>query len=70
MHALKVFSLCLLCVSLAACGLSWIAEPKTNPVIEDRVGHPLFGQPMGTLATTAERRIVLVQRHVHFVLLL
>lgn len=58
--ALKEFSLCLLCVSLSACGLSWIAEPKTNPVIEDRVGLP-GRQPIGTLATTAERRIVLVR---------
>jgi hypothetical protein len=58
--ALMAFSLCLLCASLSACGMSWIAEPKTNPVIEDRVG--LFGrQPVGTLATTAERRIVLVR---------
>ncbi|MBI3001123.1 MAG: hypothetical protein HYY46_22115 [Deltaproteobacteria bacterium] len=47
-------------VGLAACGLSIFAEPKTNPVIEDRVGR-IGSQPVGTLATTAERRIVLVR---------
>lgn len=58
--ALKAIVLCLLCAGLSACGLSWIAEPETNPVIEDRVG--LIGrQPVGTLATTAGRRIVLVR---------
>ncbi|MDP1990181.1 MAG: hypothetical protein Q8K00_04090 [Syntrophales bacterium] len=58
--ALKELSVFFICVSLSACGLSWIAEPKTNPVIEDRVG--IHGQqPVGTLATTAERRIVLVK---------
>jgi hypothetical protein len=51
---------CFLCVSLSACGLSWIAEPKTNPVIEDMIGRH-GKQPVGTLATTAERRIVLAR---------
>jgi len=59
-RSLKAICLCLLCASLSACGLSWVAEPKTNPVLEDRIG--LWGkQPVGTLATTAERRVVLVR---------
>ena len=44
---------------LTACGTSWFAEPKTNPVIEDRLGIFNSG-PVATLATTPERRIVLV----------
>ena len=41
-------------------GCSIFTEPKAQPVIEDKVGH--FGSwPVGTLATTAERRIVLVR---------
>ena len=59
-HVLKELSVFFICVSLSACGLNWIAEPKTNPVIEDRIG--IHGQqPVGTLATTTERRIVLVK---------
>jgi hypothetical protein len=49
-----VFSL----VVLSGCAL--VGSRKENPVIEDRVG--LWGnEPLGTLATTAERRIVLVR---------
>ncbi|HSE76863.1 MAG TPA: hypothetical protein VLG66_02590 [Alphaproteobacteria bacterium] len=40
---------------LSACGTSLFAEPKTNPVIEDRISNAA-----GTLATTAERRLVLM----------
>ncbi len=39
---------------LSGCGLSWLVDPATNPVIQDNIGE------VGTLATTAERRIVLV----------
>ncbi len=59
-RGLKVLSLSLLSMGLSACGLSWFSEPKANPIIEDRVGHP-GRQPVGTLATSAERRIVLVR---------
>lgn len=59
-RSLKAICLCLLCANLSACGLSVVADPKTNPVLEDRIG--LWGrQPVGTLATTAERRVVLVR---------
>lgn len=46
----------LLCTLLlcSGCGVAAFAEPKTNPVIEDRIGSVA-----ATLATTAERRIVL-----------
>jgi hypothetical protein len=46
-------------VGLTGCGLGLFAEPKTNPVIEDKVGHT-GSWPVGTLAMTAERRVVLV----------
>lgn len=42
-------------VSLSACGMSWFVEPKANPVIEDSVEGIA-----ATLATTAERRVVLL----------
>ena len=43
------------------CGHSFFAEPKTNPVIEDKVG--ISGKEvLGTLATTAERRTVMAQK--------
>ena len=40
---------------LSACGTSLFADLKTNPVIEDRISDAA-----GTLATTAERRLVLL----------
>jgi hypothetical protein len=41
-------------------GCAFVESRKENPVIEDRIG--LWGnEPLGTLATTAERRIVLVR---------
>jgi hypothetical protein len=41
-------------------GCVFVASRKENPVIEDRIG--LWGdEPLGTLATTAERRIALVR---------
>ena len=44
---------------LSACGTSWFAQRKSNSVIEDTLG--IFnGGPIATLATTPERRIVLV----------
>lgn len=45
--------------TVSGCGVSYFTEPKSNPVIEDRLGNPLGGEIIGTLATTAERRIVL-----------
>jgi len=42
-------------LTLSGCGTSYFIEPKSNPVIEDKIGGLI-----GTLATTAERRIVLV----------
>ena len=47
--------LLLLAFTLSACGLSIFTDPKTNPVIEDRVGERFHRKPLGTLATTAER---------------
>lgn len=41
--------------TLNGCGLSTFTEPKSNPVIEDKIDNAA-----GTLATTAERRIVLL----------
>lgn len=40
---------------LVGCGVAAFTEPKTNPVIEDRVSGAV-----ATLATTAERRIVMI----------
>ena len=46
--------------ALSGCGTSAFTEPATNPVIEDRLGSAIYGQGeiLGTLATTADRRIV------------
>jgi hypothetical protein len=42
------------------CGHTWFADPKANPVIEDKVG--ISGKEvLGTLATTADRRTVIVK---------
>ena len=42
------------------CGHSFFTDPKTNPIIEDKVG--IAGREvLGTLATTAERRTVIVK---------
>ncbi len=46
--------------TLSGCGVSWLVEPKTNPIIEDSVGGPNRGGPVATLATTPERRLLLV----------
>lgn len=44
---------------LSACGAGWFIDPVADPVIEDKIG--LDGhEVLGTLATTAERRTVLV----------
>ena len=44
---------------IIGCGHSFFADPKTNPVIEDKIKKG--GQEiLGTLATTAERRTVIV----------
>ena len=58
---MRIIAITLFILPLTGCGVSWFTEPKTNPVIEDRVGTPLYGEGelIGTLATTAERRIVL-----------
>lgn len=45
---------------LFGCGHSWFSDPKTNPVIEDKVGLA-SKEVLGTLATTAERRTVIVK---------
>lgn len=51
---------CVVVVSsvVSACGLSRFADPKTNPVIEDYVN--VDRGIIATFATTAERRMVLV----------
>ena len=53
-----------LSIAVSGCGTSLFAEPKTNPVIEDQVGRSFLSRigakPLATLATTAERRVVLV----------
>lgn len=56
---MRVLFLMLAC-TLSGCGLNMFTEPKTNPEIEDRIGSPLSpsGELIGTLSTTAERRIV------------
>ena len=49
-----------LSASISGCGASIFTEPKANPVIEDRLGSPFAKEEvLGTLATTAERRLVL-----------
>ena len=58
-HAFRLVWLALVLLNVSGCGLSIVAEPKTNPVLEDRVGRARR-QPIATLATTAERRVVLV----------
>jgi hypothetical protein len=53
---------CVLGVVLGGCGFSWFSDRKENPVIEDYVGGTLTGQErVGTLATTASHRTVLVK---------
>ena len=52
---IRLLTLTAFALGLSGCGLSAFVEPKANPVIEDKVGGLV-----GTLATTAERRIVLV----------
>lgn len=47
------------CFFAVACGAAGLTEPKTNPVIEDSI-KTSNGAVLGTLATTAERRLVLV----------
>jgi len=47
------------CFFAVACGTAGFTEPKTNPVIEDSIKVSSNGI-LGTLATTAERRLVLV----------
>ncbi len=42
---------------LAGCGVSIFADPATNPIIEDSVGTNV-----GTLATTANRRLVMIDK--------
>lgn len=49
-----------LIVALSGCGVSSLVEPKTNPIIEDSVGGPYRNGPVATLATTPERRLLLV----------
>jgi hypothetical protein len=44
----------------ATTGCAFVASRRENPVIEDRIGI-WTREPLGTLATTAERRIVLVR---------
>lgn len=43
---------------LGGCGASIFADPATNPIIEDSVGAEV-----GTLATTANRRLVLINKN-------
>lgn len=45
---------------LSGCGVSWFVNPKQQPVIEDKVGDAGKGYKVGTLATTPERRVVIV----------
>lgn len=51
-------------VLLSGCGTSMFVSPLENPIIEDKVGYSTFSsgkEQLGTLATTAQRRIVLVK---------
>jgi hypothetical protein len=52
----------LLTLLILGCGHSFFAEPKNNPVIEDKIKIGLK-EVLGTLATTAERRTVIVKLH-------
>lgn len=53
------------CLALVTgCGTSMFVQPIKNPIIEDKVGYASFfsdKEQLGTLATTAQRRIVLVK---------
>jgi hypothetical protein len=42
-------------------GCSIFTQPKANPVIEDRVNNWLGAKKVGVLATTPERRVVIVK---------
>lgn len=55
MKRIQVVLLATVSVLFMGCGLSPFVEPKSNPIIEDRVGA------FRTMATTGERRIVLVR---------
>ena len=60
----KVFFGMFLLMNVTACGTTWFADPATNPVIEDKVGQ-WREEPVGTLAVTADRRIVVVKLEGH-----
>ncbi len=45
---------------VSGCGAPWLVAPGSNPVIEDKVGIK-DKEVLGTLATTANRRTVLVK---------
>jgi hypothetical protein len=57
---MKVFLVVFPLMIFPACGTTWFANPATNPVIEDKVGQ-WREEPVGTLAVTADRRIVVVK---------
>ena len=52
-----------LSTAVSGCGSALFVEPRAHPVLEDQVGRAYFtggSKPLATLATSAERRIVLV----------
>tara|TARA_B100000315_G_scaffold217965_1_gene218934 strand:+ start:9784 stop:10653 length:870 start_codon:yes stop_codon:yes gene_type:complete len=62
-HNFKLFVLALISSFIfSGCGAAWFVHPEENPIIEDKVGSSKpSGHELGTLATTSERRIVLVK---------
>ena len=60
LNIIKKLWILLLFLSLTACGTTWFSNPATNPVIEDKVGK-WREEPVGTLAVTADRRIIIVR---------
>ena len=54
----RIIAVCLIAALLQGCGA--LTRPKLKPVIEDRISQH-WGQTVGVLATTPERRVFLVK---------
>ncbi len=64
MQLLKLAAITSCLILLTGCGTSMFVHPLENPIIEDKVGYSsIFSdkEELGTLATTSQRRIVLVK---------